>query len=115
MIEELEKVVKEKLTLEEQKFILAILDDIATEEIGEEKAKELREKIKGKVVDTMVMENLRDIFRMNYNEGVENGIQTATHNFIIQMLKNNISEETIKKITKVKKEELQRLKKEIKN
>lgn len=31
------------------------------------------------------------------------------------MLKNNISEETIKKITKVKKEELQRLKREIKN
>lgn len=115
LIEELEKVVKEKLTLEEQKFMLNILDDIATEEIGEEKAKELREKIKGKVVDTMVMENLRDIFRMNYNEGVENGIQTATRNFIIQMLKNNISEETIKKITKVKKEELQRLKREIKN
>lgn len=76
---------------------------------------ELIEELEKKVVDTMVMENLRDIFRMNYNEGVENGIQTATHNFIIQMLKNNISEETIKKITKVKKEELQRLKKEIKN
>lgn len=73
LIEELEKVVKEKLTLEEQKFMLSILDDIATEEIGEEKAKELREKIKGKAVDTMVMENLRDIFRMNYNEGVEFG------------------------------------------
>lgn len=75
LIEELEKVVKEKLTLEEQKFMLNILDDIATEEIGEEKAKELREKIKGKVVDTMVMENLRNIFRMNYNEGVEFGIK----------------------------------------
>ncbi len=75
LIEELEKVVKEKLTLEEQKFMLNILDDIATEEIGEEKAKELREKIKGKVVDTMVMENLRNIFRMNYNEGVEVGIE----------------------------------------
>ena len=75
LIEELEKVVKEKLTLEEQKFMLNILDDIATEEIGEEKAKELREKIKGKVVDTMVMENLRNIFRMNYNEGVEFGIE----------------------------------------
>ena len=47
--------------------------------------------------------------------GQKNGIQKATHNFIIQMLKNNISEETIKKITKVKKEELQRLKREIKN
>ena len=75
LLEELEKVVKEQLTLEEQNFVLAIIDNIATEEIGEEKAKELREKIKGKVVDTMVMENLRDIFRMNYKEGVEFGIK----------------------------------------
>lgn len=36
------------MELEEQKIMLNILDDIATEEIGEEKAKELREKIKGK-------------------------------------------------------------------
>lgn len=51
---------------------------------------------------------------LEWKNGIQTGIQTATHNFIIQMLKNNISEETIKKITKVKKEELQRLKKEIK-
>jgi hypothetical protein len=31
------------------------------------------------------------------------------------MLKNNISEETIKKITKVKKQEIERIKKEMNN
>lgn len=75
LIEALEDIARQKLTIEEKKFMVDILTNIVTEEIGEQKAEELREKINGKVEDHMVTENLRNIFRMNYNEGLELGIQ----------------------------------------
>lgn len=121
LIEILEKIVKQKLSTEEKKFIMDLLTNIVTEEIGEEKAKELKEKLKEKVGEKMVTENLRNIFRMNYNEGVEKGlqkglqkgIQTATHNFIVQMIKNKMSDKTILKLTKITQEELEKIKKSL--
>lgn len=94
------------------------LTNVVAEEIGIKKAKELRQKIEQKEGNGMVVENLRNIFKMNYKEGVDfgiqkgmqNGIQTATRNFVIQMLKNKMSEKTIKKITKIEEVELQKIK-----
>jgi len=113
LLEILEKITKENLSKEEKSFMLDILMNIVTEEIGRKKAKELKEKIEKEEEDTMVMENLRNIFRMNYNEGVQSGIQTGRRNIIMQMLKSKMSENTIKKITKVDDNELQEIKKEI--
>lgn len=125
LIEELEQLVKEKLTKEEKEFLMDIVTNIVVEEIGKEKAEKLKEKIKGKTVDTMVTENLRNIFRMNYKEGVEKGrlkgrkegikegIKEGVENTIRQMLKNKISEEVIRKVTNISEEELNELKKTI--
>ena len=122
LIDVLESIVKEDLTKQEKKFMLDILTNIVEEEIGKEKAGELKEKIEKKEVNNMVTENLRNIFRMNYNEGVEfgiqkgiqNGIQTATRNFVIQMIKNKMSDKTIKKITKINDEQLKEIKENMK-
>ena len=80
LIEALESIVKEDLTKQEKKFMLDILTNIVAEEIGEKKAKELKEKIKESEVNNMVTENLRNIFRMNYNEGVEFGRREVEYN-----------------------------------
>ena len=107
LIQDLERIAKENLTSTEKQFIIDILTNIVTDEIGEKKARELKAKINNfKEEDSMVTENLRNIFRMNYNEGV----QFATRNIIIQMLKNKMSEKTIKKITKIDDKELQKIK-----
>lgn len=113
LLEILEKVVKEELTDEEKEFMIEILTNIGTEEIGTKKAEELKEKIEKKEENSMVMENLRNIFRMNYNEGVQRGIQTGKRNIIIQMLKSKMNEKTIKKITQIDEKELQEIKKQI--
>jgi len=104
LLEILEKITKENLSKEEKNFMLDILMNIVTEEIGSKKAEELKEKIEKEEEDTMVMENLRNIFRMNYNEGVQSGIQTGIQTGI---------QKGIKKITKVDDNELQEIKKEI--
>lgn len=110
LIQDLERIAKENLTSTEKQFIIDILTNIVTDEIGEKKARELKAKINNfKEEDSMVTENLRNIFRMNYNEGV----QFATRNIIIQMLKNKMSEKTIKKITKIDDKELQKIKDEM--
>lgn len=111
LLEILEKVVKEELIDEEKEFMIEILTNIVTEEIGTKKAEELKEKIEKKEENTMVMENLRNIFRMNYNEGV----QAGRRNIIIQMLKSKMNENTIKKITQVDEKELQEIKMQIHN
>lgn len=144
LLEVLEGIVKQKLNLAEKQFMVDILTNIVTEEIGSEKAKELKEKITGKVEESMVTENLRNIFRMNYNEGLElglqkgikkgikagmqkgiktgmktgiesgmkDGIKKATHNFVIEMLKNEMDDETIIKLSKINTKELEKIKKE---
>lgn len=40
-------------------------------------------------------------------------MQRATNNFIIEMLKNKMDDETIKKLTKIKNQELEKIKKEL--
>ena len=119
LIEVLEKVVKEELTKEEKKFITDIITNIAKEEIGEEKGKELEEKIIGKREESnMVMENLRRIIREDREEarqeGINQGINQAIKQIVKRMLKNNMKDETIKMMTEINDIELEKIKKEIK-
>lgn len=45
--------------------------------------------------------------------GIKAGIQKATRNFVIEMLKNQMDDSTIIKLTKIKKKELEEIKKEL--
>ena len=119
LLEILEKVVKEELTKEEKEFITDIITNIAREEIGEEKVKELEEKIIGKREESnMVMENLRRIIREDREEarqeGINQGINQAIKQVVKRMLKNNMKDETIKMMTEINDIELEKIKKEIK-
>ena len=119
LLEVLEKVVKEELTKEEKGFITDIITNIAKEEIGEEKGKELEEKIIGKREESnMVMENLRRIIREDREEarqeGINQGINQAIKQVVKRMLKNNMRDETIKMMTEINDIELEKIKKEIK-
>ena len=116
LLEDFEQVIKENLSIEEKRFILDLLTNVVTEEIGSKKAKELREMISMEVNETMVTENLRNIFRMNYNEGIQTGIQTGIKKGIKKgiietarkMLELNISLEDIKKATGLTKKEIEK-------
>ncbi len=65
----------------------------------------------------MVTENLRNIFRMNYNEGIEIGIQKGIQKGIKkgiletarELLKFGMNKEDIQKITKLTKKEIEKL------
>ncbi len=57
------------------------------------------------VNENMVTENLRNIFRMNYNEGIQKGILETAR----KMLELNISLEDIKKATGLTKKEIEKL------
>ena len=123
LIEVLEKVVKEELTKEEKEFITDIITNIAKEEIGEEKGKELEEKIIGKREESnMVMENLRRIIREDREEakregreeGINQGINQAIKQVVKRMLKNKMKDETIQMMTDINDSELEKIKEEIK-
>ena len=119
LLEILEKVVKEELTKEEKEFITDIITNIAREEIGEEKAKELEEKIiEEREESKMVIENLRRIIREDREEarqeGINQGINQAIKQVVKRMLKNNMKDETIKKMIEINDIELEKIKKEIK-
>lgn len=109
----------EKVVKEEKEFVTNIITNIEREEIGEEKVKELEEKIIGKREESnMVMENLRRIIREDREEarqeGINQGINQAIKQVVKRMLKNNMKDETIKMMTEINDIELEKIKKEIK-
>lgn len=109
LLENLERIVKEDLTVEEIRFMLDLLTNVVTEEIGNEKAKKLRKMISMEVNENMVTENLRNIFRMNYNEGIEIGIKKGILETARELLKFGMNKEDIQKVTKLTKKEIEKL------
>ena len=118
-VEVLEQVVEQDLTKEEQEFLMDIIVNTAKEKIEKEKVKELKEKIIGKGGDNMVIENLSRIWDMHYERGVsegkKEGKRAGIKEIIIRMLKNNMKDEVIKKMTNVNDIELEKIKRELKN
>ncbi len=126
-IEVLEQVVEQDLTKEEQEFLMDIIVNTAKEKINKEKVKELKEKIIGKGGENMVIENLSRIWDMHYERGVSEGkivgmkegkkagIKTERKKIIMQMIKNNIKDDIIKKVTNTSEKELKKIKDKIKN
>lgn len=57
----------------------------------------------------MVTENLRNIFRMNYNEGLETGIKKGIIETAKELLKFGMNKEDIQKVTKLTKKEIEKL------
>ena len=118
-IEVLEQVVEQDLTKEEQEFLMDIIVNTTKEKIEKEKVKELKEKIIGKGGDNMVIENLSRIWDMHYERGVsegkKEGKRAGIKEIIIRMLKNNMKDEVIKKMTNVNDIELEKIKRELKN
>lgn len=110
LLEALDEVLKEPLTEEEKNFIIDLLTNVAREKIGEKKYQELMEKLLGKGGKNMVVENLKRIWDMTYEEGKENGIRQVA----IQMVKGRMSDRTIKAMTKISDEELQKIKQMVK-
>ena len=93
--------------------------------MSKEKTKEIIEKINiKKGEEDMVIENLQRIWDDTYNEGVkdrkenrdknrnENGNKNRK-NVVIEMLKNKMDDETIKKLTKIENKDLKKIKKEL--
>ena len=115
-IEVLEQVVEQDLTKEEQEFLMDIIVNTAKEKINKEKVKELKEKIIGKGGENMVIENLSRIWDMHYERGVNQGkkegkkagIKTERKKIIMQMIKNNIKDDIIKKVTNTREKELKK-------
>ena len=118
-VEVLEQVVEQDLTKEEREFLMDIIVNTAKEKIEKEKVKELKEKIIGKGGDNMVIENLSRIWDMHYERGVsegkKEGKRAGIKEIIIRMLKNNMKDEVIKKMTNVNDIELEKIKRELKN
>ena len=85
------------------------LTNVLTEEIGIKKAKKLRKMISMEVNENMVTENLRNIFRMNYNEGIEIGIKKGILETARELLKFGMNKEDIQKVTKLTKKEIEKL------
>lgn len=50
---------------------------------------------------------------MEQKYGRKDGIKTATRDIVIEMLKNKMDDEIIKKISKIKQNDLEQIKKEI--
>ena len=104
-----------------------IIVNTAKEKINKEKVKELKEKIIGKGGENMVIENLSRIWDMHYERGVSEGkivgmkegkkagIKTERKKIIMQMIKNNIKDDIIKKVTNTSEKELKKIKDKIKN
>ena len=67
----------------------------------------------------MVIENLSRIWDMHYergdSEGKKEGKRAGIKEIIIRMLKNNMKDEVIKKMTNVNDIELEKIKRELKN
>ena len=67
----------------------------------------------------MVIENLSRIWDMHYERGVsegkKEGKRAGIKEIIIRMLKNNMKDEVIKKMTNVNDIELEKIKRELKN
>ena len=113
------------MTNEEKKFLERAIKALLKNNIGEEKTKEIIEKINiKKGEEDMVIENLQRIWDDTYNEGVkdrkenrdknrnENGNKNRK-NVVIEMLKNKMDDETIKKLTKIENKDLKKIKKEL--
>lgn len=129
LIELLEQVVQEPLNKEEKMFISDLLVNVAKQAIGDEKSKELLEKMLGKDGDGMLVENLvriyreglieeREIgikqgFRDGVSKGISQGISQGIRQVAIQMVKNKMSDKTIKAMTKISDEELQEIKEQV--
>ena len=67
----------------------------------------------------MVIENISRIWDMHYERGVsegkKEGKRAGIKEIIIRMLKNNMKDEVIKKMTNVNDIELEKIKRELKN
>ena len=104
---------------EEQEFLMDIIVNTAKEKINKEKVKELKEKIIGKGGENMVIENLSRIWDMHYERGVNQGKKegkiAGIKEIVIRMLKNNMKDEVIKKMTNMNDIELEKIKSELKN
>lgn len=125
LLEVLEQVVQEPLNKEEKMFISDLLVNVAKQAIGDEKSKELLEKMLGKDGDGMLVENLARIYReglieereigmkQGFKDGVSNGISQGIRQVAVQMVKSKMSDKTIKAMTKISDEELQNIKSEV--
>ena len=92
---------------EEQEFLMDIIVNTA------------KEKIIGKGGENMVIENLSRIWDMHYERGVNQGKKegkiAGIKEIVIRMLKNNMKDEVIKKMTNMNDIELEKIKNELKN
>lgn len=130
LINTLEKIVEEPLNLEEKNFVLDLLENTIQDRIGKSKCDQLLEKILGKGGESMVYENARRLFNQWYDkaektgfesgmkrgmangmqQGMKQGMKQGITQVAIQMIKNKMSDKTIKKMTNLTDDELKKIK-----
>jgi len=90
--------------------IFEIIENIIAPIVGVEKASKMLEQINKKEVDNMspLMKLTLDV----YNQKRQEGRKEEKKQIIIQMLKNNIADELIRKIAEVSEKELSEIKRE---
>ena len=111
LIRYLKELIKRNIGSRNKRFLQRIIYYILKDEIGEEESNYLINELKEKESDeTMMEEVLRGALRENFGKGVKQ----EKENVICEMLKNQMEENIIKKITHVTQKELNEIKEKMK-
>ena len=121
ILEALRRITDKKLDTDDRYFLRMIITYLLARKMEKKIVKEILDKLMEKGEESMFIDVLSDYFdereakarKLGEKRGEKRGEKQGVRKVIIEMLKNKVDEEVIKKSTKVKSKELEQIKKEL--
>ena len=117
ILEALRRITDKKLDTDDRYFLRMIITYLLARKMEKKIVKEILDKLMEKGEESMFIDVLSDYFDEREAKarklGEKRGEKQGVRKVIIEMLKNKVDEEVIKKSTKVKSKELEQIKKEL--